>query len=353
MADIWLSRLVNKTPRTLPILHLMVTDRCNLRCPMCGVRNHDPAEQDTLSAEEWKAVIRSAAKLRTVIISITGGEPLLRHDVFELISYAREHGIAVHLNTNGTLLTDEKVGMLGECGLTTLSISLESTEPTPHNAIRGAKTFEKTIEGIRRVRRQVPSIHLGINVLITMINFRGMADLVPFAESLGAHQIKFAPIHTNLLHRDNPLAKFKELVFKEEDLKDLDSELGKLERALAKSRLHSACKYFLRGIKRLYETPGCHFCCYAGYATCVVNPHGSVAPCFDKESPLNVRNSPLERIWGSDEFARLRQEVRNCRQACWDTTNTEISLRFDIRAVLADVTQVWRDIAFYFGNAKP
>jgi MoaA/NifB/PqqE/SkfB family radical SAM enzyme len=112
LLDLWRARWTNRAPRHLPVLVIMVTDKCNLHCKMCGACDYSPGDHDMLSLEEWKAVIRSAARLRTRVLSITGGEALLRKDLFELIVYARAHGMAVHLNTNGLLLREKNVAAL-------------------------------------------------------------------------------------------------------------------------------------------------------------------------------------------------------------------------------------------------
>jgi len=351
-ADTWVSRRLDRPPRSLLVLHLMVTDKCNLRCPMCGACNYEPGDHNMLATEEWKEVIRSAANLRTAIISITGGEVLLREDVFELVGCARNHGIAVHLNTNGTLLNEENVDKLRGNPPDTLSVSLEGVDPSVHDRIRGSGTFERTVTGIRRVRERAPTVSVSVNFLITRTNFRSMADMVPFAEDLGVQQIKFMPIHSNLLHRDKPLEEYWEFVFRREDLDELAAEVDRLQAALSASGLQTSSKYFFRGIRRLYEEPPGRFYCYAGYATCTVDPRGFVAPCFDKQGTLSVRERPLEAIWRSPEFQKLRHQVRTCREACWDTTNTEISLRFDLRTMIGDIRQIIRDVRFYLGDAR-
>jgi Fe-coproporphyrin III synthase len=336
----------------MPILLIFITDRCNLRCRMCGVWEHANPEttQDELSTDEWKAVIRSAARLHTTLLSITGGEAILRPDVFDLIRCARENNIAVHLCSNGVSLNERNVDLIRESGLSTISISLESTVPEIHEKLRGAGTFEKTVAGIRLVRERSPATRVGINFLITPLNFRGMADMIPFAESLGVHQIKFAPIHRNLQHKGKRFDEFPDLVFREEDLDDLDVEVTKLKEAAARTRLQTTSRAFLEGILDLYRDPGRTFRCYAGFAACAINPRGIVTPCCDVEGGMSVRDMPLEAIWRSSEFHGLRQQVVACERPCWDTTNAELSLRLRARGVFREIRQTWRDLKFYFGS---
>ena len=354
LLDVWLSRLLGRPPKYLPILLLFVTEKCNLRCRMCGVWEHadSAAKAGELTTDEWKAVIRSAAALRTFLMSITGGEALLRPDVFELIRYAKQHGMSVHLCSNGTLLNDEIVDEIRESDLDTVSISIDGHRPEIHDRLRGAGTLDQAVRGIRLIRQRAPSVKVGINFLISAENFIDMCEMIPFAEGLDVHQIKFAPIHRNLQHKDKRLETFGSLVFTDEHLHSLRIEIDKLVEAASKSRLQTTSKRFLDGILDFYRQPDKGFRCYAGHAVSAINPQGLIAPCCDMWGDISVRDAPLEDIWRSDAFQRLRTCVRTCERPCWDTTNAELSLRMSVRSTLGGLGQTWRDLRFYFGSGR-
>lgn len=348
MADVWLSRHLHTRPHCLPVLLAFVTDRCNLRCPMCGVYEHDePDASRELSTDEWKAVLDSAGRLRTIIVSISGGEPLLRKDIFEIVSHAEQREIAVHVCTNGTMIDADNAAELQASGVKTVSVSVEGTSAEVHERLRGPGTFEKTIEGIRLLREHAPGIRVGINTLITTENYRGLDRMIPFAEKLGVHQIKFAPIHTNLLHKRNPLEKFSDLIFDRDSLEGLEQEVAKIIHESRRTRLFTTTVPFLKGVTDLYCQPR-KFRCFAGHAACAVDPQGMVAPCCDIDRRMSVRERPLHEIWRSREFHDLRKKVYTCRSACWDTTNTELSLRLSARSMLKDIPQALKDAEFYF-----
>ncbi|MCC6145654.1 MAG: radical SAM protein [Candidatus Hydrogenedentes bacterium] len=350
MAQIWAARHLNRVPRDLPILVIMITDKCNLHCKMCGACDYSPGDHGMLTLDEWKAVVDSAARLNTQILSITGGEALLRKDVFELIRYIRSHGIAVHLNTNGLLLTDKHIRELRGAGVGTVSISIESADRSTHDDIRGAGTFERTVQNLRRLRELAPEIRVGLNCVINKHNVRGLDGLVRLGSDAGVHQIKFAPIHTNLQHKDKPVGEYEHMIFEETDLALLDGELARVRRALAETDLQSTSDRFFDGISDLYRAPASNFYCYAGWAISVIDAQGNVAACFDKAGAINVREMPLHEIWRSPRFHAHRQLVRRCDKACWDTTNAELSLRMNVRNLLLDPKQTWRDIRFYFSE---
>lgn len=343
----WLARHLNRAPRALPILILMLTDKCNLKCKMCGACDYSPGDHNLLSLEEWKAVIDAAARLRTQVVAITGGEAMLRHDLFELIHYVRRYGMAVHLNTNGLLLRDKNVAKLVESGVETVSISIESTDPAVHDAIRGRGTFQHTLDGLRRLRAAAPNMRIGLNSVINKHNYKTLADMVPFSVREGVDQLKFAPIHTNLQHKDKDVNEYADMIFQEPDLDDLERELDRVRAALAKTNLETTLDQFFDGITDHYRPPATNFYCYAGFAVAVVGPQGYVSACFDKDSAMNVREAPLDEIWRSRAFHEHRQLVRHCDRACWDTANTELSMRLSVGKILREPRKLISAIRYY------
>ncbi len=353
VANVVINRQLGRPPRYLPIVLMFITDKCNLRCRMCGVceLERDRGPEKELSTEEWFAVIDAADRLGTTLVSISGGEPLLRADLYDMIRHARGKGMTVHMCTNGTLMTADKARRLRDSGVSTVSISVESPRAELHERLRGEGSFEPTLAAVKLLRETAPEIRVGINYLITRQNYKNMAEMVEFAEALGVHQIKFAPIHTNLLHRLKHIEQYADLLFTQEDLHELEEQVRLLSNACAKSSLLTTSTTFFSGIADLYSAPHA-FRCYAGWAAVAVGPTGSVTPCADMDGILSVRQRPLDEIWRSREFHEQRRRVQSCDSACWDTTNTELSLRLRPTALVGEFLQNWRDIKFYFGGKK-
>ena len=306
-----------------------------------------------LSAQQWKTVLKTASEnLGTSLVSISGGEPLLRTDIYEIIRFAVDSGMSVHICTNGVLIDRERVIRLRDSGVSTVSISLESPEQETHDYLRGQNTFPSVIDAIAMLRDNAPQIRIGINYLITRYNYRNMAEMVAFAESLGVHQLKFAPIHTNLLHRHKDKGKYDDLLFRAEDLESLAHEVARARKVCEASDLTTTSADFFSGIVQLYRTPR-KFRCYAGYALCAISAAGDMSPCCDMDSGFNVTQQPLDAIWRDPEFHKLRKTVHSCHAACWDTTNTELSLRLRPLALLRDFSRNLHDLRYYFGRRQP
>ncbi len=353
LADVWAARHLDRRPHFLPIVLAFVTLRCNLHCRACGVEQHPGRVQAELSTARWLAAIESMAGLRTSIISISGGEALLRPDLFDIIAHARQHGISVHLCSNATLIDARVARMLAEAGTHTLSISLDGASADVHDAIRGPGAFEATMAGIQALRTHAPGIRIGINYLVTTRNVDQMLATLALAESLGAFQIKFAPVHTNLLHRDRPLGDYADLMFRTDaQVRHLARQVERLMVAARHAGIQVNPRSYLAGIPDLYRTPR-RFRCYAGYAVCAIGPGGEVTPCCDISGGPSLRDESLDRIWRGEAFQTLRQEVRTCRARCWDTTNTELSLRLSLRNLPSELQDTWRALRFYFGKGLP
>ncbi|HOH28224.1 MAG TPA: radical SAM protein [Candidatus Hydrogenedentes bacterium] len=333
-------------PRTLPILLLFITYRCNLHCVMCGVR-HQPQGAE-LILDEYKTILASAHRLKTSLMLISGGEALCRGDlVYEIIRLGNRYGIASHLCSNGSMIDRSVSTTLQQSGLHSLSISLESHHRGIHDAIRGEGSFDAVVSAIRNMRSYAPGVQLGINCTISAQNYRGLADMVPFAESLGVRQLKFAPAHFNLLHGDKPAAECAPLLFSAEQLEEAGKEVERLRRALKKTSLLTNHPTYLDKLAvSLGAIP--RFTCYAGYASCSIDPYGNVAPCPDLDAGINVREHTLEDIWYGKEYQYLRERVCACGNRCWDPLYTDLSLRLAPRSAWRGLIQQWHELKFYY-----
>jgi len=327
---------------------IWITNRCNLRCKMCNQWKTDPATlSEELTTREWYSFIDSASRMHVAVIIITGGEPLLRPDIFDILGYIKKKEIACHLCTNGALLNKATIDRLKSSRLNSISISVDSERAQMHNEIRGSDCFDTVIKGIKLLRQAMPEVNIGINSLITRKNFQDINRMVSFAENLKVNQIKFAPIHTNLSHKRKEVSSFGDLLFIEDDLPQLRLEINKVIRAASRTKLLTTSLSFMEGIPNLYDSQYCRVPCYAGYISCTVNALGWVSPCEDIEGNENLRSKSLEEIWRSSSFQQLREQVHNCMSKCWDTTHTELNIRCSLRGFVKEFRQVLKEINFY------
>ena len=118
------------------MLQIMMTNACNLQCKMCGVWKQQVAPESLMATEEVKRVIDEACALGVKMIYFTGGEALLRPDIFDLIAHTARAGVVSTLNTNGSLITPELAEKIVVSGLQSLTFSIDSPDEHIHDAIR-------------------------------------------------------------------------------------------------------------------------------------------------------------------------------------------------------------------------
>jgi MoaA/NifB/PqqE/SkfB family radical SAM enzyme len=300
-----------------------------------------------LSTKEWFSVLDAAKKLKTRIVSVTGGEALLRNDIFEILEGITKRGMTAHLCTNGTTLTQDNILNLAKSRLRSISVSLDSHAPENHNFLRGYDCFHDTVEGIQLLRKMIPDLKININFLLCRINYKQMCQMIDLGKQLGVNKISLAPIHQNLQHKDKPKNSFHDLFFYQSDIPDLNRQILKVMRYAKKKQMPISSVRFLKGITNFYTVAPPYHNCYAGFICCAISPWGDVSPCVDMASSVNIRNKPLDQIWTSNTFHLLRGKAQSCSRRCWDTTNAELSIRCQLSGFLHEINNNVKDIMRY------
>ena len=172
-----------------PVVVWNCTRRCNLHCLHCYADadiQHTPPEMDT---GEGRRFIQGLAQFGVPVLLFSGGEPLLRKDIWELASFAKRQGIGVVLSTNGTLITQEIASNIRDIGFREVGISLDGTEQT-HDMLRGRKhAYQEALQGIRNC------IELGQRVslrfTITRFNYQEIPVIFDLAEQENVDRVCF------------------------------------------------------------------------------------------------------------------------------------------------------------------
>jgi 12,18-didecarboxysiroheme deacetylase len=179
------SNLLNFSAYKKPVVVLIMTRRCNLKCVHCYSASSDIDYPDELTTEGGKKLIDDLAAFGAPVILFSGGEPLMRPDLLELAKYATDKGMRAVISTNGTLITKEIAAKLRKINLSYVGVSLDGLEKT-HDRFRGTKgAFEKAIEGIRNCRDA--GIKVGIRFTV---NKRNLADVPAMFDLLKQEKIE-------------------------------------------------------------------------------------------------------------------------------------------------------------------
>jgi radical SAM protein with 4Fe4S-binding SPASM domain len=305
-------------------LHLELTDSCNLRCRHCSAGNL-PRNERMLTLEELEGLFTSMKRIGTFRLGLTGGEPLLRDDLMDIIDLAVKYGLSPCLTTNGLLLTEEIAEELGKRALAWLNISLEGATPQTHDYIRGKGTFNQVLE---RIATASKSCRFSLAFTLMKMNYHESRACAKLAKQVGAEAAVFRPLypigtaslHTELmLSFSEYLAALDELAAMEKELNTSNAQFCNNHPWGPQTRIDS------RSI--VYNNFGCG----AGNLVCSVSVSGEVSPCSYLPSSYiagNIKQEPLEHIWSnspvfkhirslkSNKFCEKCKSYRICRGGC-------------------------------------
>jgi radical SAM protein with 4Fe4S-binding SPASM domain len=170
-----------------------VTKGCNLRCIHCRATATELSSPYDLPTTKALNIIKQVSQSFLPILVLSGGEPLFRHDIFDLASYATSLGIRVALATNGTLVTKQMARRILDSGVRRVSISLDGADASTHDAFRGISgAFDAALRGLRNLREL--GMSLQINMTIARHNARQLPAVLGLAKEVGADAL-----HTFLL----------------------------------------------------------------------------------------------------------------------------------------------------------
>lgn len=333
-------------------IQIMLTSRCNLRCNMCGVWKSGYKREDEIGTADAKSLIDQAVEMGVTTVYFTGGEALLRDDIFELIEYAARDGIITTFNTNGTLITEAVAERIANSGLTSLTFSIDSPREEVHDSLRGKGVFRKAMSAIKAVNRYKENTGKPYLVLCGVVmrqNAADLYDLVKLADANDFCYVALQPVVDNsgLWLQENK--RCGEFWIGEEHLPDLRRSLDRIEefkRAKNTPMVNVMGEKIVSYFKGEWRANSC----YAGFSRIFVNPLGDISfVCF--ESFGNIKKDKLKEAWYGPAAASIREKIKkcvlNCTQFCSERPGTdnlevihdnfavELSRRFDKRSSLS------------------
>jgi pyrroloquinoline quinone biosynthesis protein E len=276
-----------------------LTYRCPLHCPYCSNPLELAAYRDELSTAEWQRLLTEARELGVLQLHLSGGEPLLRRDLAEVVCTASELGLYTNLITSALGLTPRRAGQLRTAGLDHVQISLQADEAALSDRLAGTPSFERKLSAARLVKQL--GWPLTLNVVLHRQNLDRVDRILDLAEELGADRIELAntQYYGWALHNRSGLLPSRAQVERAEVL----------VRA-ARERLAGRMEviYVLPDYYSRYPKP-----CMGGWGRrqLTVVPDGNVLPCpTAHDLPLpraSVREHSLAWIWEeSPLFRRFR-----------------------------------------------
>ncbi|MDO8872101.1 MAG: radical SAM protein [Methanoregula sp.] len=310
-----------------PVVFWNLTDRCNMRCTHCY--NQSGPERTTegeLTTAEALGVIDDLADMGIPLILFTGGEPLMRADIWDLARHARNRGLKMALSTNGTMITPDIARRIKESGIEYAGISLDGARAETHDRFRNSPgAFAQTIAAFAVCKET--GLRCGVRVTITKENCHELEALVDLALSLGASRFclywlvptgRGIDSYTRLqLDRDEVTEALSLLYRKAKHTDPAAMEFLTVDAPQdcihLLASMEEDCSDDLADARKLLESlkGGCN----AGTRVANIDAHGNVYPCQFARSPEflvgNVRNCPFSRIWADTSnpvLARFREK---------------------------------------------
>ena len=311
------------------VITFAVTYRCQLQCAHCSAARHRRKDERELSTREAKMVIDESLDLGVAVVTFTGGEPLMREDIFDLISHVNKRKAITLLFTNGLLLTDDVINRLKEAGLYSLFVSLDSVEPEEHDALRGLpEAFRAAVEGIERA--------LNKGMMVTIASYASRSNtrkhhflkMHKLGRKLGVHMVMFFDcISTGALLHDTGEMLTPQQKKRIARYSAYNFNLGTRPIFVSQAWQNSPEGY-LSGIG-----------CVAGHLQYYVSAYGDVQPCdFTPLTFGNIRQTSLKRIWKrmirhpayNHLSRRCRMQNPKFREFYIDPIPDEVSLPYPI-----------------------
>ena len=313
LATAALIRIGELTNRTfvLPLLVFFPTSRCNSRCLSCDWWKSSGA--DDLSLAEIAALAGSLPALGVRLVVFSGGEPLLRPDVFDAARLFRANGLRLHLLTSGVLL--EKCAPEVVAEFSRVVVSLDASTDGLYHDIRGVSALNLVEKGVARLRRIAPAIPVTARATLHRMNFRELPRLIDHAKAMALDGISFLPADvsssafgrngprpaTGLLLDDGEIVECAALVERTIADRPGDFESGFIAESPAKLR-RIPQYYDALAHGRRFAPAGCN----APWVSAVVEANGAVRPCFFHEPIGSIREVPLATLIAR-ELPRFRR----------------------------------------------
>jgi MoaA/NifB/PqqE/SkfB family radical SAM enzyme len=265
------------------VVHLEVIAACNLACAHCFA-GELPRNERPLSVGEMQGLFADLSRLGSFRLGVTGGEPLLRKDLFDVLDAALAEGLQPSLTTNALLITEEVARALGRRPDVWLTASLEGPTALSNDPVRGAGTFDAVMEKLALLRRHA---EFALSFTITRANAHLVGECSELARRVGARAAVFRPLY--------PAGS-----------------------ALAHMELMPSAEQYAEALDRLAELgegapPGeAPQACGAGRTLCSISVRGDVNPCSFMGAEFetgNIRARPFESIWRDGrQMRRMRSD---------------------------------------------
>ncbi len=303
-----------------------ITRRCNLRCIHCRSASETVVkEHPDFSTEEAFRVLEDIASYAKPVVVLSGGEPLLRTDMFDIAQKGTELGLRMCLATNGTLIDDDRCRRIKESGIKIVSLSLDGSTAEIHDDFRKQKgAFEGTIKAAELFRKH--GIEFIINSSFTKRNQKEIPKVYKLAKELGAtawYMFMIVPtgrgeeIMSELISKEDYEKILEWHYHMEKDEKDIlvrPTCAPHYYRIVRQKAKEEGIRFERRSLK--FSTGGAKGC-IAGQLICLIDVDGNLLPCSYFPKPAgNIFKQSFKEIWENSELFKELRDFKGYKGRC-------------------------------------
>ncbi len=308
---------------TLRLVAWETTRNCNLNCAHCRASATMGPYSGELGTQASLRLLEQIAELGQPIVILTGGEPLLRPDIFELAQYGTDKGLRMVMAPNGTLVTDENAKKMAKAGIQRISISLDGTTKERHDSFRGVDgAYDGAMRGIAAAKKA--GVEFQVNTTISKLNYDQIPEILKLAENLGA-----VALHIFLLV---PTGRGKYIIDQEISADEYESTLNWFYDQRDKTRLQlkaTCAPHYYRILRQrakeegksvTFDTHGLDAVtrgCLGGTGFCFISHTGIVQPCgFLDLDCGDVTKQSFADIWRTSKIFTNLRNFKNLKGKC-------------------------------------
>jgi heme b synthase len=301
------------------------TRRCNLQCIHCRCSSDMSAAEGDFSTEEAFKLIDDICQVSQPVLVLSGGEPLLREDIFDIARYGTDRGLRMCMATNGTLVTDEVCKRMQESGIRIVSLSLDGSRAAAHDDFRRCPgAFDATVQAARTLKRN--GIRFLVNSSFTRRNQSEIAPTFRLAKELGAVAWYLFMIV--------PTGRGKEILdelISKEDYEEILAWHYRQEQQETEILMRPTCApHYYRIAPQMAKAEGVPYQrrslsfstgggkgCLAGQSICLIDSIGNLKPCsYFHKAAGNVKQVPFRDLWLQSPLLRELRDFSNYRGKC-------------------------------------
>lgn len=304
------------TKRSPIYVQFALSKYCNLKCSMCQAVEARKNEKE-LNLAEIKRLSEVLNKLGVGIIILTGGEPLLRRDLVEIVDIFTQKGLEVRIQTNGQLATEQNLKALLEAGLKEATLSLDTLDPEKQDRINNQEgSWDKTIHALAPFSQILPKKGnmTGVNTVVSKLNIEEIPKIVKFVTAIGFYS-SLMPVHLSssnavgfIVRADAPEFRFSKADFGLID--NIYTELIQMKKA--GYHIHNSFR-FLRESSTFLKYGKVHWSCDSPYLYFSISPGGYFLPCVDLKGTKSMLDDDFIEVFYSKSFQEnIRDTVKKC-----------------------------------------